>query len=129
LKVFLDDIANARSGDKGNIADISLFAMNEEIYNFLISEVTSEKVKAYFEGICKGEVKRYEVPNVLALKFVLNEALGGGAPLSIRIDNIGKALGAALLRMEIEVPNNLMKDVEIQKPPSELSTFNDVYDF
>ncbi|KQL49750.1 beta-lactamase [Brevibacillus choshinensis] len=117
MKVTLSLIAQARSGDKGNLSDISLFAKSEHIYEIFKQEVTAERVKEHFCGICKGEVERFEVPNVLALKFVLHDALGGGGPLSIRIDNLGKSLGAALLRMEIDIPEEYMRDLERKRPP------------
>jgi hypothetical protein len=96
-------LAHARSGDKGDIADISLFAPDLEIYGLLAREVTAERIKKHFAGIITGSVERFEVPNVLALKFVLHGALDGGASRSIRSDALGKSLSSALLRMEIEV--------------------------
>lgn len=124
MLVYLRDIAQARSGDKGDTSDIALFAKNEAIYEVIKEQVTAEKVKEHFTGICKGEVERYEVPNVLALKFVLHEALGGGGPSSIRIDNLGKSLSAALLRMKIEVPDEVMRGIEIKKPPKRFGSYN-----
>ncbi|MEK3935313.1 hypothetical protein MKY41_08290 [Sporosarcina sp. FSL W7-1349] len=129
MKTFLATIAQARSGDKGNTADVSLFADSPKIYELLKKEVTVEKVKAYFHGICKGEVERFEVPNVYALKFILHESLGGGAPRSIRIDNLGKALGAAILRMEIDVPEELMSNLKSKQPPKELSAVSSEWSF
>ncbi len=103
MKKQLVHLAHARSGDKGDKADLSLFAPNRKVYKLLAREVTAERVKAHFEGICTGKVERFEVPNVLALKFVLHGALDGGASRSIRSDALGKSLAAALLRMEIDV--------------------------
>ncbi len=96
-------LAHARSGDKGDIADISLFAPDLEIYDLLAREVTAERVKKHFAGIITGSVERFEIPNVLALKFVMHGALDGGASRSLRSDALGKSLSSALLRMEIEV--------------------------
>jgi hypothetical protein len=96
-------LAHARSGDKGDIADISLFASDQATYDLLAREVTAGRVKKHFEGIITGSVERFEVPNVLALKFVLHGALDGGASRSLRSDALGKSLSSALLRMEIEV--------------------------
>jgi len=104
-KVKLADIALSRSGDKGNISDISLFAKNTQIYQVIKSMVTKERVKAHFSELCTGKVERYEVPNVLALKFVLHDSLGGGSASSLRMDNLGKSLSAALLRMEVDIPD------------------------
>ena len=103
MKKRLAELAHARSGDKGDKADISLFAYDRPTYDLFVREVTAERVKAHFKGIITGEVERYEVPNVLALKFVLHGALNGGASRSLRSDGLGKSLSSALLRMEIEV--------------------------
>jgi hypothetical protein len=104
MKVQLVKLAHARSGDKGDRSDISLFAPDQATYEALLREVTAERVAAHFEGIATGPVVRYEVPNVWALKFVLDGALQGGASRSLRSDNLGKTLASALLRMEIELP-------------------------
>ena len=103
MRKQLVELAHARSGDKGDIADISLFAPDLEIYDLLAREVTAVRVKKHFEGIITGSVERFEVPNVLALKFVLHGALDGGASRSLRSDSLGKSLSSALLRMEIEI--------------------------
>jgi hypothetical protein len=103
MRKQLVELAHARSGDKGDIADISLFAPDLEIYDLLAREVTAERVKMHFAGIITGSVERFEVPNVLALKFILHGALDGGASRSLRSDSLGKSLSSALLRMEIEV--------------------------
>ena len=102
-RIRLIDIAHARSGDKSDSADIGLFARSEEAWRILQSKVTAERVMEYFRPVATGPVERYEVPHIQALKFVIHGALGGGAPRSIRSDNLGKTFGAALLRMEIEV--------------------------
>ena len=103
MRKRLVELAHARSGDKGDIADISLFAPDLEIYDLLVRKVTADRVKKHFEGIITGKVERFEVPNVLALKFVLHGALDGGASRSLRSDSLGKSLSSALLRMEIDV--------------------------
>jgi hypothetical protein len=103
MKKQLVHLAHARSGDKGNKADLSLFAPDWQTYDLLAREVTAGRVKQHFQGIITGEVERFEVPNVLALKFVLHGALDGGASRSLRSDALGKSLSSALLRMEIEV--------------------------
>ncbi|HEY6250432.1 MAG TPA: hypothetical protein VI685_10765 [Candidatus Angelobacter sp.] len=102
-KIQLKEIAHARSGDKGDNANIGLIALKPEYYPVLVREVTAERVKQHFAGICLGEVERYEIPNLLALNFVLHRALDGGGTLSLRTDSQGKTYGAALLRMEIEI--------------------------
>lgn len=101
-RVRLIEICHARSGDKGNAADISLFANDAAAWEIIRQRVTAERVAAYFQPVASGPVERWEVPNVQALKFVVHGALGGGAPRSLRSDNLGKTFAAALLRMEIE---------------------------
>jgi hypothetical protein len=100
----LADIATARSGDKGDILDISLMAPDQRTYDLLIQEVSADRVRAHFAGIVGGQVDRYELPRLLALKFVLHGALDGGAAHALRADNLGKTLGAALLRLPIAWP-------------------------
>jgi hypothetical protein len=105
MKVRLLDIAHARSGDKGDTVNIGIIAREERYYPLLAREVTAERVKAHFGEMVKGEVQRYELPNLGALNFLLHEALGGGGTVSLRIDAQGKTFSAALLRMEIDVPD------------------------
>ena len=97
----LRDIAHSRTGDKGNISNISLIAWNEEDYKTLVLHVTAEKVKAWFGDIVMGEVIRYELPELAALNFVMYNALGGGVTRSLALDMHGKGLSAALLDMSI----------------------------
>lgn len=97
----LYDIAHSRTGDKGNISNISLIPYNEKDYGLIKAKVTAEKVKAYFSEICQGEVVRYEIDSLCALNFVLDQALGGGVTRSLALDKHGKALSMALLEMEI----------------------------
>jgi hypothetical protein len=107
MRVQLVRIAHARGGDKGDKADLSLFAYDEQTYAVLKQVVSAEGVAKHFSGIAKGPVERYELDNLLALKFVLHQALDGGAARSLRSDPLGKSLAAGLLRMEIDVPDNL----------------------
>lgn len=97
----LIEIAHSRTGDKGNISNISLIVYNEKDYDLIREKVTAEKVKEYFKDIVKGEVVRYEIPNLCALNFVMDEALGGGVTRSLALDKHGKSLSSALLEMEI----------------------------
>jgi hypothetical protein len=106
-RLRLHEICGYRSGDKGDVADIALLADDVEVYDVIVREVTAVRVKEHFGSMVTGEVVRYEVPNVLALNFVLRGALGGGGPRSLRSDNLGKALGGALVRLEIDVPDAL----------------------
>lgn len=97
----LKEIAHSRTGDKGNISNISLIAYKEEDYKLIEEKVTAERVKAWFKDIVEGEVVRYELPNIGALNFVMDKALGGGVTRSLAIDKHGKSLSSALLEMEI----------------------------
>jgi hypothetical protein len=108
MKIQLRQIAHARSGDKGDTANIGLIALKPEYYPVLVREVTAERVKQHFTGICKGAVERYELPNLKALNFLLHESLGGGGTISLKTDPQGKTLSSALLRMEIEVAADLL---------------------
>ena len=107
MKVGLWKIAHARSGDKADRSDIGLFAYDAPTYEVLKREVTQERIAAHFADTCKGPVEIYPLDNLLALKIVLNAALQGGAARSLRMDNLGKNVAAALLRMEIEAPADL----------------------
>jgi len=103
MKIPLARIAHARSGDKGDTSNIGIIAFDARHYPLLVREVTPERVKHFFGELVKGNVERYELPNLGALNFLMHEALGGGGTLSLRVEAQGKTLGAALLRMEIEV--------------------------
>jgi hypothetical protein len=108
MKIQLRQIAHARSGDKGDTANIGLIALKPEYYPILVQEVTVERVKQHFTGICKGAVERYELPNLKALNFLLHQSLGGGGTISLKTDPQGKTLSSALLRMEIEVADGIL---------------------
>jgi hypothetical protein len=103
IRIPLVRIAHARSGDKADWVDFGLFAWNEAGYRLLAREVTAERVQAYFAPWLPGEVDAWPLPNILALKFVLRGALQGGGARNLRLDNLGKAMAGALLRLEIEV--------------------------
>ncbi|HVM40855.1 MAG TPA: hypothetical protein VM618_08785 [Acidimicrobiia bacterium] len=104
-RLALRELCGYRAGDKGDVANVALFADDEEVYEVVCREVTAERVKEHFGSMVRGDVERYEAPNVLALNFVMHEALGGGGPRSLRADSLGKTLGGALVRLEIEVPD------------------------
>jgi hypothetical protein len=106
VKVNLTRLAHARSGDKGDTANVGLIALREEWYPLLAREVTSARVKEHFREICKGAVERFELPNLGALNFLLHKSLGGGGTLSLLTDAQGKTFSTALLRMEIEVSDD-----------------------
>ena len=101
LHVQLHELAHARAGDKGDISNLSLIAYHAEDYALLLREVTPERVRAHFAGVVHGSVTRYELPQLGALNFVMQQALGGGVTRSLALDAHGKCLGAALLSMEI----------------------------
>ncbi len=106
MKVKLIRLAHARSGDKGDTANIGLIALRESFYPVLVREVTADRVKKHFKGICRGKVERFELPNLGALNFLLHESLGGGGTLSLMTDAQGKTFSTALLRMEIDMPED-----------------------
>ena len=107
MKVKLDDIAHARSGDKGDASNVGLIAQTPEIFEVLREQVTAERVKEHFRQVCRGPVQRYELPNILALNFILHDSLGGGGTESLKNDAQGKTHAQGLLQMEVEVPESL----------------------
>jgi hypothetical protein len=110
MKVPLSRIAHTRSGDKGDIANIGVIAWLPRYYPILLREATPERVKAFFGELVKGEVDRFELPNLHAVNLLLHQALGGGGTVSLRTDAQGKTLGAALLAMEIEIDERELAD-------------------
>ena len=105
-KLLLVKLAHARSGDKGNTANVGLIALKSDFYPILVKQVTSAKVARHFRGMIDGPVERFELPNLNALNFLLHGALGGGGTLSLKTDAQGKVFSTALLRMEIDVPRS-----------------------
>jgi hypothetical protein len=105
----LSQVATARSGDKGNHANIGVVARTDAGYRFLVRELTAQRVGQFFAGLGTERVERFELPNVGALNFVLYDALAGGAGLSPRIDTQGKLLGTAILDLPLPMPDNLAK--------------------
>lgn len=101
MSKLLIDIAHARSGDKGNTANIGLIAYRPEDYPLLVQHVTAARVKAHFGELCLGKVERFEMPNISALNFLLHDALDGGGTVSLRSDAQGKTFAAMLLRMPL----------------------------
>ena len=111
MQIQLTKLAHARSGDKGDTANVGLIALRDEFYPLLVREVTAERVKQHFSGICKGDVERFELPNLGALNFLLHESLGGGGTLSLMTDAQGKTFSTALLRMMIEIPDQEARSI------------------
>ena len=105
MRVPLVELAHARSGDKGDTANVGVIARRPEFYPVLVRELTVERVAAHFAGMLTGGVERFELPNLGALNFLLHGALGGGGTVSLKTDAQGKTLSTALLRMEVEVPD------------------------
>ncbi len=103
MKIKLLEIAHGRSGDKGDAANIGIIAYDDKGFEVIKKQLTPEKVKKHFEGICFGEVERFELPNLRALNFLLHNTLGGGGTVSLKHDAQGKTLAAALMRMELDV--------------------------
>lgn len=103
MKKPLGAIAHTRSGDKGDTSNIGVIAFKAQDYPIILREVTPKSVKQFFGDLVKGEVERFELPNLGAINLLLHEALGGGGTVSLRVDAQGKTYGAALLRMEVEV--------------------------
>jgi hypothetical protein len=108
VNIRLLDIAHARSGDKGDTANVGVIARRPEYYPVLVKYLTADRVKAHFAGIALGRVERFELPNLGALNFLLHEALGGGGTRSLKNDAQGKTLGSAMLRMELDIEEQLI---------------------
>ena len=111
IEVPLLRIAHARSGDKGDTANIGLIGRSAACYVWIRENVPAERVKAWFEGIAKGDVHRYLVPNLWALNFLLEQSLGGGGTVSLYIDAQGKTYGQALLRCRVPIPAALLDTI------------------
>jgi len=106
-RLALREICGYRAGDKGDIANVAIFADDDETYALIVAEVTAERVKEHFGAFVRGRVDRYRVDNVRALNFVMHGALGGGGTRTLRADNLGKTLGGALVRLAIDVPESI----------------------
>jgi hypothetical protein len=104
-KIYVSELAYARSGDKGNICNIGVLANSQNDYEILEKNLTAEKVHKFFSKIGVSKVERFSLPNVNAFNFLLHNALDGGGTTSLRIDSQGKTLAAALLRLQLEISN------------------------
>ena len=107
MKTQLYRIAHGRSGDKGDTVNVGVIALRPEFWDAIREQVTVERVKAHFGALVKGDVERFELPNLHALNFLLHESLGGGGTLSLMTDAQGKTFSTAMLRLEIELPDEL----------------------
>ena len=113
MKVSLLKLAHARSGDKGDTANVGVIALRDELYPILVREVTAERVKEHFGPMVKGSVERFELPNLSALNFLLHESLGGGGTRSLMTDAQGKTFSTALRRMTIDIAADEAAGLEI----------------
>ena len=113
MTALLEQIAHARSGDKGAHSNVGVVFFDRRVYDWAVGWLTPERVKRHFQRIALGGVKRYELPNLLALNFILEDSLGGGGSLSLKSDAQGKTHGQAMLRMEVELPAELADCVEV----------------
>lgn len=102
-------LAHARSGDKGDTANVGVIALRPEFYPVLVEQLTAERVERHFAGMVHGGVERFELPNLEALNFLLHNALGGGGTVSLKTDAQGKVFSTAILRMEVEVPEEIAR--------------------
>ena len=107
MKILLDQIAHARSGDKGSNSNVGLMFYSNEVYHWAKTYITEKRVKEHFNSIVKGDVKRYEMDNIQALNFILSNSLGGGGSESLLNDAQGKTHGQAMLIMEVDLPDHL----------------------
>ncbi|HEX2643779.1 MAG TPA: hypothetical protein VHU81_12370 [Thermoanaerobaculia bacterium] len=112
MKVPLYRIALARSGDKGDASNVGLIARNPDLFEVIKRQATAERVKEHFREVCRGPVERFEMPNLLALNFILHDSLGGGGTESLKTDAQGKTHAQGLLTLEIDVPDELVNALE-----------------
>ena len=117
MKVRLVDIAHARSGDKGDTANVGLIAIEPRWYPIIDRHVTQQRVADHFEGLITGDVVRFELPNLFALNFLLHGALDGGGTLSLKTDAQGKVFSTALLRITIDVPDDEARKLALPAAP------------
>ena len=117
MRLQLREFCAARSGDKGNISDVSLFACSDPFFDVLRTQVTIERVAGLLAPLGVGPIERYELPTLRALKLVVHEALGGGAASSLRADNLGKTMAGTLLRLEVDVADALALTAPSPRPP------------
>ncbi len=107
-RVHLLKIAHGRSGDKGNASNVGIIARHPSIYPFLEKELTAQRIKEHMKHVCLGKVERFEMPNIGALNFLLHESLDGGGTVSLKLDAQGKTHASQVLKMELDVPDELL---------------------
>ncbi|HKO15809.1 MAG TPA: hypothetical protein VJU87_06200 [Gemmatimonadaceae bacterium] len=118
MRVRLLDIAHARSGDKGDTANVGVIARRPEWYEVLARHLTRDRVRAHFRGVITGDVERYELPNLHALNFLLHGALGGGGTVSLKTDAQGKVFSTAMLRLMLDVPDDEARRLALPGVPA-----------
>ena len=118
MKVRLLDLAHARSGDKGDTANVGVIALRPEWYAVIAEQLTRDRVRAHFHGVITGDVERFELPNLNALNFLLHGALDGGGTLSLKTDAQGKVFSTALLRMVLDIPDARATALGLPPAPS-----------
>ena len=118
MKVRLLDLAHARSGDKGDTANVGVIALRPEWYPLLARELTRARVRQHFAGVITGDVERFELPNLRALNFLLHGALDGGGTMSLKMDAQGKVFSTAMLRMELDVPDDEARTLGLPAVPA-----------
>jgi hypothetical protein len=117
MKVRLVDIAHARSGDKGDTANVGVIALKPEWYPVLREQLTLDRVRTHFAGVITGDVERYELPNLNALNFLLHGALDGGGTLSLKTDAQGKVFSTAMLRMVLDITEEQARTLDLPAAP------------
>ena len=118
MKVRLIDIAHARSGDKGDTANVGVIALKPEWYPLISEQLSRDRVRAHFAGVITGDVERFELPNLSALNFLLHGALDGGGTLSLKTDAQGKVFSTAMLRMVLDVPDDTVRSLGLPTAPA-----------
>ncbi len=116
MKIRLTELAHARSGDKGDTANVGVIALKPEWYPLLAKTLTRDRVATHFRGVITGGVERFELPNLNALNFLLHGALGGGGTVSLKTDAQGKVFSTAMLRMIIDVPDAEARELGLPEP-------------
>jgi hypothetical protein len=117
MKVRLVDIAHARSGDKGDTANVGVIALRPDWYPLIAESLTRERVAQHFDGVITGDVERFELPNLHALNFLLHGALDGGGTLSLKTDAQGKVFSTAMLRMVLDVDDARARTLQLPEAP------------
>ena len=118
MKIQLLRLAHARSGDKGDTANVGIIALRPEWYPLLVRELTVERVTRHFSGMITGKVDRFELPNLKALNFLLHGALDGGGTLSLKTDAQGKVYSTAMLRLMLDIPDAEATELRLPVSPA-----------